>query len=435
MKKRHLIIPLFYFIFSFEVQSQVSSQLIRLHTVATETDMNNTSNPLEGNLIYVQSTDAIYFYDGNSWVLLSSNTTPTSSGWELVGNTVGNSDFIGTTNNSDFRLNTNTLNRMIVTKDGDVGIGLADPLGPFHVRANPKQNFSGFATSNATSTENVSSAQYGPHSPDHATDNIPDSYWHSLAIGQTHFDYWFKIDLGTPTLVNKYRIIPLFHDNSLLPYPDVHYGPTNFEFQASNNNVDWVNIDVQHNDPDWVYSDLIVNTPNTTPYRYYRWFMHRGYFQDLSPNPGVWVAKFIIQEFMLYGFSTNSSNDFLISINGHVGIGTTNPAQKLHVQGNIIASGSITPDYVFEQYFDGESKLKPDYEYKSINDKMAFAKEYKHLPNVSSDKDIEQQVGIIINRAVEQNLEKIEELYLHLYELHQKVNALKEEAKRRGLSE
>ena len=80
-----------------------------------------------------------------------------------------------------------------------------------------------------------------------------------------------------------------------------------------------------------------------------RWFMHRGYFQDLSPNPGVWVAKFIIQEFMLHGFSTNSSNDFLISINGHVGIGTTNPAQKLHVQGNIIASGSITPDYVFEQ--------------------------------------------------------------------------------------
>ena len=80
--------------------------------------MNNTSNPLEGNLIYVQSTDAIYFYDGNSWILLSSNTTPTSSGWELAGNTVGNSDFIGTTNNSDFRLNTNTLNRMIVTKDG-----------------------------------------------------------------------------------------------------------------------------------------------------------------------------------------------------------------------------------------------------------------------------------------------------------------------------
>ena len=66
---------------------------------------------------------------------------------------------------------------------------------------------------------------------------------------------------------------------------------------------------------------------------------------------------------------------------------------------------------------------------------MAFAKEYKHRPNVSSAKDIEQQGGIIINRAVEQNLEKIEELYQHLYELHQKVNALKEEAKRRGLSE
>ena len=202
--------------------------------------------------------------------------------------------------------------------------------------------------------------------PDHATDNIPDSYWHSLAIGQTHFDYWFKIDLGTPTVVNKYRIIPLFHDNSLLPYPDVHYGPTNFEFQASNNNVDWVNIDVQHNDQDWVYSDLIVNTHNTTPYRYYRWFMHRGYFQDLSPNPGVWVANSLFKNLCYKDFLLIHLTTFLISINGHVGIGTTNPAQKLHVQGNIIASGSITPYYVFEQYFDGESKLKRDYEYKSI---------------------------------------------------------------------
>ncbi|MDB0007438.1 hypothetical protein N9E30_05755 [Flavobacteriales bacterium] len=47
------------------------------------------------------------------------------------------------------------------------------------------------------------------------------------------------------------------------------------------------------------------------------------------------------------------------------------------------------------------------------------------MPGIPSAKKIEKQGGILINRAVEQNLEKIEELYLHLYELHQKKDSLK----------
>jgi len=50
-----------------------------------------------------------------------------------------------------------------------------------------------------------------------------------------------------------------------------------------------------------------------------------------------------------FSFSTspNAGNNtvrMFINYNGHVGIGTTNnPAQRLHVQGNILASGTITP--------------------------------------------------------------------------------------------
>lgn len=101
---------------------------------------------------------------------------------------------------------------------------------------------------------------------------------------------------------------------------------------------------------------------------------------------------------------------------GNLGVGTNNPTQKLHVIGNILASGTITPDYVFQKYFDGYSVLKPDYVRMNINEVKEFIKINKHLPGVPSASDIEKQGGIILNRSLEINLEKIEELYLYVFE-------------------
>jgi hypothetical protein len=98
----------------------------------------------------------------------------------------------------------------------------------------------------------------------------------------------------------------------------------------------------------------------------------------------------------------------VIKNNGFVGIGLQNPTQKLHVDGNIIASGTITPDYVFENYFEGKSERNPEYEFTPIQKAEHFVKKNKHLPGVPSAADIEKQGGIIINRATEINLEKIE---------------------------
>ena len=125
------------------------------------------------------------------------------------------------------------------------------------------------------------------------------------------------------------------------------------------------------------------------------------------------------------GPETLNQNLILNRNGGNVGIGLTNPGERLHVIGNIVASGTITPDYVFEKYYEGESSLKADYEMPSLTEIEAFTRANKHLPGVLSAKDVEENGGILVNRATEINLEKIEELYLHTIEQQKQIDALK----------
>lgn len=121
----------------------------------------------------------------------------------------------------------------------------------------------------------------------------------------------------------------------------------------------------------------------------------------------------------------NGNQRIRVLTNGFVGINNTAPTERLHVTGNILASGTITPDYVFEKYFNGKSILKEDYTMMSLDQIEAFAKKNMHLPGVPSALEVKEKGGIVINRATEINLEKIEELYLHLIELNKEAKALK----------
>ncbi|EAR00726.1 hypothetical protein FB2170_16616 [Maribacter sp. HTCC2170] len=116
-----------------------------------------------------------------------------------------------------------------------------------------------------------------------------------------------------------------------------------------------------------------------------------------------------------------------IKNNGDVGIGTTTPSEKLHVIGNILASGTITPDYVFQSYFNGISALNPEYKLYSLEDVENFARINNHLPGVPSASEVKDKGGILINRATEINLEKIEELFIHTIEQEKKIIDLKSE--------
>ncbi|MFV1883185.1 MAG: hypothetical protein ACMZ7B_01650 [Balneola sp.] len=93
---------------------------------------------------------------------------------------------------------------------------------------------------------------------------------------------------------------------------------------------------------------------------------------------------------------------------GNVGIGTSNPDQKLTVKGKIHSEEVIVdlnvpgPDYVFEE----------DYNLTSLKELEAYIKANKHLPEIPSAKEMEAN-GITLGEMNVLLLKKIEELTLH----------------------
>ncbi|MFL9485701.1 hypothetical protein ACI6Q2_23160 [Chitinophagaceae bacterium LWZ2-11] len=124
------------------------------------------------------------------------------------------------------------------------------------------------------------------------------------------------------------------------------------------------------------------------------------------------------------GGSSSSPVDYamakmVIQANGNVGVGTTTPAEKLAVNGNIrskkiIVTQNNWPDYVFDSSY----TLTP------LALVEQFIKDNKHLPDVPSAKEVaDKGLDVGDNQAV--LLKKIEELTLYIIELKKEVELVK----------
>lgn len=141
--------------------------------------------------------------------------------------------------------------------------------------------------------------------------------------------------------------------------------------------------------------------------------------------------------------SSVASSALYIDTNNHVGIGTVTPSERLEVNGDIKAdtvkaiafqsATTIYPDYVFEDYFDGQSTINPSYEFKSLQEIESYINTNKHLPGVKSIEEVKTDKGYSINlgETSVKNLEKIEELYLHLIKVNNEKNEMEKSLNKR----
>jgi len=110
---------------------------------------------------------------------------------------------------------------------------------------------------------------------------------------------------------------------------------------------------------------------------------------------------------------------FVIDITGKVGIGTTQPDEKLTVNGKIHAKEIIVSlngplaDYVFNHDY----KLRPLHEVKQ------FVQTHKHLPDIPSAAEVEEN-GLSMGEMQNKLLQKIEELTLYMIQQQDKIEEL-----------
>lgn len=112
----------------------------------------------------------------------------------------------------------------------------------------------------------------------------------------------------------------------------------------------------------------------------------------------------------------------LLTVNGRMGIGTTNVDTTLALKVNgtikakeVLISLSGFPDYVFS----------PDYNLRSLGEVETYIKTNSHLPDIPSEAEVIEH-GISLGEMDAKLLQKIEELTLYMLEINKEVKELKD---------
>jgi len=130
----------------------------------------------------------------------------------------------------------------------------------------------------------------------------------------------------------------------------------------------------------------------------------------------------------------NSQRDIILNGNanatGNIGIGTSNPSEKLTVKGKILCGevevvleNTIPADYVFQKYYTGESNLKADYTMPTLEEVEAYTKANHHLPEIPSAAEIKED-GLQLKEMTNLLLQKVEELTLYTIEQEKRIKTL-----------
>ena len=116
-------------------------------------------------------------------------------------------------------------------------------------------------------------------------------------------------------------------------------------------------------------------------------------------------------------FYTHTNTLGVTILHDRVGIGTQNPQYKLDVKGGIRAQEVVVEttgaDFVFAD----------DYQLRSLSEVEAFITENKHLPEIQSAKEM-QENGVSVSELQTKLLQKIEELTLYIIQQEERIHML-----------
>lgn len=357
----------------------------------------------ENNLrIHFDDTSTIAGYSANDWRIVANDSASGGASKFSIEDSTGNKTPFTITGGA-------ATNSIFVNSTGRVGFRTSTPILDLHISTSDtpavrfEQNSSGGWTAQtwdiAGNESNffVRDVTAGSRLPLRIRPGAPTSSIDISADGNTGF--------GTSSPTDSARAD--FSDTEQLK---ARIALTGQEFyQAGNTSTDGIaillGVNRSGNRQIW-FGDTAQLTQNSTN-RVIRFYPNNGEISAIATD-GSTVKNLILQ---------NSG--------GSVGIGTSAPSSKLHVNGGDIrvSGGSFiddgvtlyAPDYVFET----------DYPLMPLDRVAQFVRAERHLPNVPSAATIKSE-GLNVSQFQMRLLEKVEELMLYVIAQHEENKELAE---------
>jgi hypothetical protein len=325
----------------------------------------NTVTPTTGGVVFTPNTPAsttvIYVssVDGSQWTYNGTTyvSAPASADWKTTGNvgTTPANNFIGTTDNVGLSIRTNNAIRQTVTAAGDVGVNTITPISKFDVNGG---GLFGVQKSPLDAAMSVGANILNAAAPTKITTQAvttPETAMRLISAGTSGIKYNTSADfqLGTyATGINAQTKLNIRLGNGNTHTPDtdvmtlqgngnVGIGTTTptskLEVRTTGSTVAQLDIASSNENVDSVLS-------LSTPFQFSLNTRKTAIVAKALTNWSRADLHFVLNSNTDTGsFSAGADTKAIIKNDGSFGIGTTAPTQKLHVIGNILASGTITP--------------------------------------------------------------------------------------------
>ena len=317
-------------------------------------------------------------------------TTQAQSYWSMSGNSASGTNFIGTTNNTPFRIRTNNVLRMSIDENR-TGLGLSNPSANLHIHST-------YIEDPGNIIEPLDRDLIGPYENTlYMTNTTTGS---SSSDGFAIIQYENKVTLRQRE--NDDLNIYGANGKGMTIYPDGNIGIGNggahanmyigsYADNATSGNASYLGFNARRNGSTWYFSGNGTNNGGAL-----LWTDASGnlLFANVAPTGGS--AQQVLASNMHNNVNLILYNDGLLQ------------AKEVKV------TLSGWPDYVF-----GE-----DYKLISLGETEQFIKENGHLPGVPSAQEVEER-GLSLGEMNARLMQKVEELTLHVIELQKQIDELK----------
>lgn len=312
--------------------------------------------------------------------------------WSMSGNSASGTNFIGTTNNTPFRIRTNNALRMSIDENR-TGLGLSNPSANLHIHST-------YVVEPGNIIE--------PFGRDIAQPYETTFYMTNTTTGSSSSDGFAIIQYDNRVTLRQRENDNLniygANEKGITIYPEGTVGMGNggahanmyigsFGGTSTSGSTSYLGFNVRRNGTVWSLQSNSVSNGGSVIW-------------------GDAVGNILFANIASTGTSEQqiSSNDF----NSHVNLILRNDGMLMAKEVKVTLSG--WPDYVF-----GEG-----YKLMSLGETEEYIKENGHLPGVPSAQEVEEE-GLSLGEMNARLMQKVEELTLHVIELQKQIEELKKE--------